>query len=497
MPLHLNLRVLTALLTATLAAATVPAHAEGCKYVNLVELPIQYTGPGLQPAVTGSINDKPAVMLLDTGASLSLVTQTGAEAFQLSQRVTGMTASGVGGFARVYESRVKEFAVGPVKARNRWLRVIGDMAAEQSYAAIIGSDFWMQADFELDLAAKLLRFFRPYQCGETAFLGYWDRDANVIEIESPDRDPRPHVMVKVNGAQVQAIIDSGAARSVLFQRAARRANLNPAEVPLELSGFSEGVGTDRVRTYHARATFQIGDETVKNARLQVAGEDVSIGGGAEMLLGQDWLRAHRTLFANSQRKLYFTWNGTEPFGQTGAPWYTREAEAGNPDAQVLMGLREENIQHHDAARAWIAKAAAQKHPRANQILAFQALEAGHYAQAEQHLRVTLAAQPRNASAALLMYVAQAPRDLQAASKGLQDFLAAAPREEWLRPVAAFYLGQASERDALKAAGTDEDRLCTVHNLVARWYDVNQDAAHAAAVRTAGQPACAAIKRGLL
>ncbi|TFW19326.1 hypothetical protein E4L96_11890 [Massilia arenosa] len=485
---------------AVLAIAAIPtvARGEGCKYLTIAELPVTYTGAGLQPAVEGKINGKPAAMLIDTGSTWTLITPTAVGTYGLSQRASGEYVTGIGGRSRVYQSRVADFSIGPVTVHNRWLRVLGEMAGEPSYAAIIGSDFWMQADFELVLSEKKLRFFKPQSCDRTVFLGYWDQNAMVIPLEAPGQDPRPHVMVKVNGGEVQAVIDSGATYSVLSKAAASRIGLNPEELPLELSGFAQGAGADRVRSYRVRATVSIGDETIRHARLQVSSDSQSFGSGAEMLLGQDWLRAHRVLFASSQQKLYFTYNGIEPFEQTGEPWYAAEAQGGNADAQVLMGRREDTRKHPDDARAWFAKAAAQGNPRANEILAVRALAANRQDEAEAYLRATLAAQPANGQAALLLYTVQAAQQHQdAGAQTLRTWMEKAPRESWIRPVAQFYLGQASEQDALKSAGTDEDRVCTVHDLVARWHAVNKDAARAAAVRAAGQPACAAIKRGLL
>jgi len=62
-------RILLILLGALGASARV--HAEDtppkCTYVEVASLPIHYVGEGLEPAVDGTINGTPAMMLIDTG----------------------------------------------------------------------------------------------------------------------------------------------------------------------------------------------------------------------------------------------------------------------------------------------------------------------------------------------------------------------------------------------------------------------------------------------
>jgi hypothetical protein len=69
-------------------------------------------------------------------------------------------------------------------------------------------------------------------------------------------------------------------------------------------------------------SFTLGDETINNVQLRVAqlGRNVkteSLGSrlpgaamsGPEMLLGADFLQAHRVLLDNSTRKIVFTYEG--------------------------------------------------------------------------------------------------------------------------------------------------------------------------------------------
>ncbi|ACJ01238.1 hypothetical protein [Rhodospirillum centenum] len=99
------------------------------------------------------------------------------------------------------------------------------------------------------------------------------------------------------------------------------------------AGASVGLGKRIVRNHLATfETLQIGDETIRNpklcivpmhrysryqprfSRLNVQVEDLP-----QMLIGADWFLAHRVLISNSQRRVYFTYNGRKPIFQTVPP----------------------------------------------------------------------------------------------------------------------------------------------------------------------------------
>ena len=95
-------------------------------------------------------------------------------------------------------------------------------ACEPPYDAIVGADFLLQADLEISLAEKQLRFFRPHNCKDT-FLGYWSQGRDVeVPLTGRFGDSRNQLFtVELNGVKLDAIIDTGASRSFVF--AQRRA----------------------------------------------------------------------------------------------------------------------------------------------------------------------------------------------------------------------------------------------------------------------------------
>ena len=170
---HDNVRMnpLTRQLAATVLLAALPAHAQqeeapkGCKYVNVASVPVRYTGPGLALTMEGSLNNSPATLLVDTGASVTTLTRTGTEPRDMALWNTGRSSVGIGGYSRVYQTRFKEFRAGPASSRPRTLRGLHDFGAAPAFDGLVRAPFPLQADPEFSLAEKQIRFSPPPYCG--------------------------------------------------------------------------------------------------------------------------------------------------------------------------------------------------------------------------------------------------------------------------------------------------------------------------------------------
>jgi tetratricopeptide (TPR) repeat protein len=119
----------------------------------------------------------------------------------------------------------------------------------------------------------------------------------------------------VNGHRIRVMFDTGAYNSVLSLRAAARAGITTDSPGVVEAGYSRGIGRAMVKTYIATASsFKIGDgEEIKNARLRITDSDLP---DTDMLLGSDFFVSHHVFVANSQRKLYLTYNGGPVFNLT-------------------------------------------------------------------------------------------------------------------------------------------------------------------------------------
>lgn len=484
------------------------AHADqanpGCQYIRLAELPLNYTGTGLEVTTNGVINGAPAVMLVDTGASGVSLSRTLAERLDLQMNMTGEYSEGIGGLTRMYDARLDEFRVGPAKSAKGWFRVINDTGSPPQYDAIAGAPFLLQADLELSLAEKKMRFFRGKDCGK-AFLGYWGGDIFEIPFERrpQERDPRPHITIEINGQEMDAIIDSGASSTVMMASAAKRAGLKVDAPGAKRLGFSQGIGSDIVERWSTEIdTLRIGGETIRGARIDVIETAVN----TDVLIGDDYLRAHRVLFAMGQKKLYVSYLGGEPLQQrtTIEPWMLKEAESGNADAQYVVANYYQSgrgvPQDREKANAWLQKAADGGSAQANLVLARQLMATHKPADAAARLRQALDKKPSERYGALLLYAARLKTGEQDLGKReLQATFSKDDRDKWPAPIADFYLGRIDGAALQKAAASDsaqaKSRSCSAASYTAELYDAQGEQDKWMAAKDEARKLCAPAAKG--
>jgi len=452
---RLHLLLLLLALSAVPTAHAWQAEPKRCQLTQLATLPVRYTGPDLNLTIEGRIDGTPADMLVDTGASGTILTRTATERRGLPLRPTDGRAYGIGGAARIYSAQIKEFRAGPAAIANSRVRVLGDFGTAPSFEAILGAPFLLQSDLEISLATKEIKFFKPANC-DTAHLAYWDENAVEIPFRwTSSRQANPEFKVLLNGKEVTAVIDSGASSTMMTRRAAEKAGLNLNAPDVTRAGEAGGVGARRIARWNVTLDkLQIGRETISNADIGVIDtNDLDV----DLLLGADFLRSHRVMFAMSQKKLYFTYVGGDALGQRRRiePWLQQEADAGNGDAQMMVASMHRNGHGTppDMAQAlvWLDKAAASGNPRANLVVGQRLMKERRYTEAVIRLRQALDRMPGERSGALMLYTARmhnqdpelARREL--ASAFTHDI------DEWPGPIADFYLGKLDEGKLLKLA----------------------------------------------
>jgi predicted aspartyl protease len=486
----------SALLLCLSGLARAEDDVKRCTYVDVGSLPIRYVGESLMPAVEGTINDTPAVMLVDTGAFETSLTRNGATRRDLGLFATARWVQGIGGRSRLYTARLKDFSIGPIHSGHRTeLTVIGST----SFDAILGAPFLLQMDLELDLRARRMKFYRPNNCDKTALL-LWKEDTVVLPFErSSDQSPNPHFTVVVNGRELDAVIDSGAHRSFMMMDAAKRAGIDVKGPGAIRIGNAGGVGSDSAPYWIVPVkSVKLGDETIANVELGVI--DSQGARGPDLLLGQDFLRAHRVLFAMSQEKLYVAYLGGDVFTRgTGLePWMRQEADEGNADAQYALATMYVNgrgvARDPAEAKTWLDKAAAGGQPNATLLVARQQMLAGHLDTAIPQLRRALDQLPADRLGPLWLYVARVRHgEADLAKTELEAALKRQKNDDWPAPIADFYLGKANAAQLLEEAGKDAKlahaRTCMADAYMAELHDARGETAETIALKATLRANC--------
>jgi predicted aspartyl protease len=485
---------------AALALLTPAAKADqakpACTYAEVAQFPLHYSGPGLEITVDGQMNGSPALMLVDTGSYSISVTRTGVERRKLPLRYVDAHAIGVGGNARIANTRLSDLAVGPVHSGKTSVDVITSTGSTPAYDAIIGAPFLLQTDLEISLPDKTLKMYTASGCNDT-FLALWDEGSiDVPFLRGYEKGKIPKFMVKVNGHDMKAIVDTGASISTIELEAARKAGLDLDAPGVKRIGDVAGIGANRVHRWSAVFdSFSIGSETISKPELSVI--DTQGRTNVDVLLGADFLRSHRVLFAMSQGKLYVAYVGGDAFASrvSSSSWIRQEADTGNADAQYVLG--EAYLSGHDSANglAMLDKAAANGSPYAALALGRKLMREGRYADAEPRLAAALDKLPSERFGALLLYLARLHLGKAAAAPGELDAHFEGADGEWPAPIADFYLGRIDAEQLLSKARKDDNlsraRSCDANTFIAKWHAAHGDKAKADAFEQSAREQCRA------
>jgi hypothetical protein len=343
-----------------ITGSKVSATGKECIYLNLANLRLKSVNGML--TARGNINGSDEPMVLDTGRLHSVLALNDAKKLSLTLGHAN-AASHVD-----YAAYINDIALD----RFFWHKVVLGVVEQTpvpNYSLWAGADILLNGlnkDVEISAADGQMKIFVPSGC-DNAFLAYWDKDASSVPlVDLSTSDPRQILTVRVNGKEMTAMIDSGSPISIVNIDAAARAGITPTSAGVsELqSGFVPYKQNGKVWKANF-STFSIGNEVIQHPSIAIAdlwgspdakaqdpaaslrlafiaptlvgatGVPVTPSTEAvasiarlstadtaptvqpDILLGADFLRAHRVLLAISQRKMYFTYAGGTVFGNLG------------------------------------------------------------------------------------------------------------------------------------------------------------------------------------
>jgi tetratricopeptide (TPR) repeat protein/predicted aspartyl protease len=279
---------------------------------------LQVTMLDARALIPAKINGEEVHFVVDSGAWFSIISAATAAQFKLKVGPApfGLTIRGIGGSAYPSVATVKTLTLANVDIPNREFLVGGSEVGRGSGSVgILGQNFLEVWDVEYDLANGTIRLMKDHDC-EKVMLAYWvapDQPVSMIRIDAATpREPFTIATAYVNGVRIRVLFDTGAATSVMSLKAAARAGVMPDSPGVVDGGYIHGIGGGAVKSYIAPfESFKFADaEEVKHTRLRIADSDLEI---ADMLIGADFFLSHRIFVANSQRRLYFTYNGGPVF----------------------------------------------------------------------------------------------------------------------------------------------------------------------------------------
>ncbi|MES3025398.1 MAG: aspartyl protease family protein [Pseudomonadota bacterium] len=440
----LAIAMLVPLLMATSVRAAEPENK--CKLLEVENLPLTFTGAAFSPTIPGSINGNPTKVLIDLSSYETSVETAALDAMGIGYRDTFRKVKGIGGNTVAYEVRLDELKAGPAKGKGRFRAY---EYATADYGFRVGADFLLRTDLEIALAQKYIKFWSPVDCGQK-HLAFWDEDAVVIPFTvHADDDPRPLFKVKINGQEAEAMFSPSTAMSIIDSNLARKIGLAPDSPKLTDAGKTRGIDGSPMKSWMAKIDqLEVGGEMIKNVKIRM----LDTGPSVQVILGADFMRAHRILISSKQKLIYLTYTGGEVFPKEAGvneAWFRAELAAGNPDAQVHMGNAEGDkpAAERDEAKqlAWYQKAAEQGN-RSGQIkVGRYKFAKGDFAGGAGDFKL---AQARKNSATLSAQLYLASARSGKTAQALEDLKATKLKssDDWAKNAIDFLLGKIDARE---------------------------------------------------
>jgi predicted aspartyl protease len=313
--------LLAMLVSPLFASAASPATSK-CKLAVVVQIPINMRS--LRPVIPATIDGHPSNMLIDTGSDVSVIFRSAAAAFGIHVVENGRKGYAAGGTEYAGTVAVRDLDLAGFVVHNLTLTAMGHGAPSDNEAGLLGEDFLSHWDEEFDPAAGVLRLMVPKDCSGDQVV-YWAPQYSLVSL-LPVRGHYLAANVQLNGHDVLAWFDTGASNTIVTTDVVQRPGLQPTiEVATGKQSHGLAPGGFAVDT----AMFQsitIGQETIQNPKLVVAdlfgrAKETHLGslipskpqGVPEMLIGMDFLRAHRFYVARGQGKMYLTYIGGPVF----------------------------------------------------------------------------------------------------------------------------------------------------------------------------------------
>ncbi|MDB5481779.1 MAG: hypothetical protein JWO83_2832 [Caulobacteraceae bacterium] len=296
------------------ACAALPgvAGAAACGVGLIADLKV--TMQDTTPLVRAKINGEEVSLVADSGAFFSTLSEGTVAQFKLPIVATNPFAysEGIGGRQSISITKVKALTIAGQTLPNVPF-TMSDNELAPGVAGLMGQNVLGYADAYYDLSNGSIKLTRPRGCGDHPFV-LWEasRPYSMIALDAPDSPfKRTAGEAFVNGKRVRVLFDTGASTSLLSLDAARRAGVETAGADVTSAGVERGIGRRMIQSWVVPvASFKIGDEEVRNTRLRIAAMSLA---DIDMLLGADFFLSHRVYVANSQRRIYFTYNGGPVF----------------------------------------------------------------------------------------------------------------------------------------------------------------------------------------
>jgi predicted aspartyl protease len=302
--------IITSLALALLAAT--PVRAQDCtlKLVTSVDM-LKLDD---QPIVPVTINGAPKLLLLDTGGVSTQLSRETIKDLKMTPYEVGVRIFNASGQSSHSGVVADSLTLGTLNATHLRLLV---SPSDLGMDGLLSSDLLVRYDVDMDFGAHKLSYFSPDHCPGKVV--YWNPQ-EAAEVPLTLREGSHFLVeVKLDGKPFNALVDTGASRSIISMPVARSLfGLTPDSPGMKSAGPING-DIRLASYYHTFSTLAFEGVTVTKPTLLVVpdrmgGPEAETGSRIptgtpgvklpELILGMDIMRHLHMYFAFQEKKLY-------------------------------------------------------------------------------------------------------------------------------------------------------------------------------------------------
>jgi tetratricopeptide (TPR) repeat protein/predicted aspartyl protease len=259
------------------------------------------------------IGDRPAQFMLDTGAIWSIIRR--GEIGDLMPQKRRTTIQAMGGGTSDETVIVPSLKVGTSELHRVEMFIVPDEFADgDDIAGVIGAHLLQPFDLEINLLENKLNFLTSSNCG--ARVVYWKNDGFTVAPLRKDKEGHIFAKIKIDGRELNAMIDTGAEMSVLNPSVADSLfNLKPGDRRLEGAGeATDATGKKLPMFRHRFEKLEIAGLAIRNPWITliegrfgwIEGGDSGAAEPFDFILGLHQMRDPHLYISYPENKMYIT-----------------------------------------------------------------------------------------------------------------------------------------------------------------------------------------------
>lgn len=258
------------------------------------------------PVIEAEINGHKIALIVDTGAQGSILWPGEAKKLGLAANSERLYLRGSGGYTSAGTAVADTIHLGSAAATNVSFMTTGKTSATRvingrPVVGLFGNDFLSNYDVVFNLPQHRMNLYTFSGCKEDYLLSWsgWSGEFFKIRINHPRNDKRKTaVPVKINGHEFDAVLDSGAATTLISRDDALKAGISKSDLTNDQTIDVYGIDqTKRTGYLHRVNSLEVGPFIFNNPEILIQKTPTS-------LLGANFLRTHRVWIPRAPDYIY-------------------------------------------------------------------------------------------------------------------------------------------------------------------------------------------------